>query len=158
MSVAQARDAAATGRILRGLPDWFGIEEAIVEYERDTDDDRLDSFIAFGDQTALGVGLVSWPQPRSAEIHLLAVDAASRRSGIGTILVQAIVDHARKHGAKLLSVHTVGPSFVNEPYAQTRRFYEAAGFLPLREFDNIDWNGPTLVMVRPLWELPPMTD
>lgn len=153
-TVTQVRDAAATDRILRGLPDWFGIDEAIDQYVRDADDEQFDSFIAFDGRTAVGVGLgvclVSWPQPGSAEVHLLAVDARHRRSGIGALLIQTIADHTRRRGAKLLTVHTVGPSFFNEPYAQTRRFYEAVGFLPLHEFDDIAWGGPTLVMVRPL--------
>ncbi len=117
VTIAQARDAEATDRILRGLPDWFGIEEAIDQYVRDTDDERLDSIIAYDRQVPVGIGLVRWPQPRSAEVHLLAVEAGNRRSGIGALLIQAVSDYARRHGAELLSVH--GRTIVRERAIRT---------------------------------------
>ena len=50
----------------------------------------------------------------------------------------------------LLSVHTVGPSFDNEPYAHAPGFYRATGFSPLEELNNLDWPGPPLILVRKL--------
>ena len=55
-----------------------------------------------------------------------------------------------QRGAQLLTVHTVGPSHEDSAYAKTRAFYQASGFLPVQEFANIDWDGPTLVLVKPL--------
>lgn len=53
-------------------------------------------------------------------------------------------------GRTLLSVHPVGPSFENAPYAQTRAFYTRMGFLPLEEHEDLEWPGPTLILVRAL--------
>lgn len=35
-------------------------------------------------------------------------------------------------------------------YAATRAFYAARGFVPMEEIDELDWGGPTLIMVKPL--------
>ena len=47
-------------------------------------------------------------------------------------------------------MHTVGPSSENEGYARTREFYLAQGFVAMNELQRIDWNGPTLILVKPL--------
>lgn len=36
------------------------------------------------------------------------------------------------------------------PYAQTRAFYTRMGFLPLEEHEDLEWPGPTLILVRAL--------
>ena len=66
------------------------------------------------------------------------------------MLVAAIEDDLRADGARMLQVHTVGPSFESASYARTRAFYEAVGFVPLQEFEGIDWAGPTLVLAKSL--------
>jgi GNAT superfamily N-acetyltransferase len=86
----------------------------------------------------------------SAEIHLIAVDPNHHGRGVGSMLVAAIEDDMRADGVRMLQVHTVGPSFDSAPYASTRAFYEAVGFIPLQEFEGIDWPGPTLVLAKPL--------
>ncbi|AXH94793.1 N-acetyltransferase [Ornithinimicrobium avium] len=69
---------------------------------------------------------------------------------VGVALVDALEEDLRADGAQVLQVKTVGASFEDEGYAATRAFYEARGFLPLQEVDGLDWDGPTLVMVKPL--------
>lgn len=56
----------------------------------------------------------------------------------------------RADGGRVLEVHTVGPSYHHDGYAGTRAFYEGTGFLSLHELERIDWNGPTLILVKPL--------
>lgn len=72
------------------------------------------------------------------------------RAGIGSRLVQAIQDDLRAEGVRVLQVHTVGPSYPSPAYARTREFYQSLGFIPLQEFEGIDWSGPTLVLVKSL--------
>jgi hypothetical protein len=63
--------AALCEPILRSLPDWFGIEEAIVQY--DAEIDGLPTFLACdGDQIA---GFLSLKQhnPYSAEVYVMGV-------------------------------------------------------------------------------------
>ena len=81
---------------------------------------------------------------------MIAVDPASRGRGIGRALVDRIADDLVEDGCVMMSVHTVGPSFDSEPYAQTRSFYKSVGLVPLEEHNALDWAGATLILVRPL--------
>ncbi|PUB22209.1 acetyltransferase (GNAT) family protein [Promicromonospora sp. AC04] len=146
--VDRRRDPSATDRILRSLPAWFGIERSIRDYVASAAIE--DSFLATQDGRTIGVALAKQHFPETAELTLLAVHADVRRSGAGTALVEAVAEAARAAGASQLAVHTVGPSFESEPYAETRAFYRRVGFLPLQELHGIDWDGPTLIFVRHL--------
>ncbi len=148
VEIDRRQDPAAVDRILRSLPDWFAIEEAVVNYVESAW--RLDSFLAVIDGEVIGVALVNRHFPESAELSLIAVQANHRGKGVGSALVNAVSMSLVVEGCQLLQVHTVGPSFEDEAYAKSRAFYHRAGFLPLQEFERIDWDGPSLVMVRPL--------
>jgi predicted N-acetyltransferase YhbS len=148
LEIERRQDPAAVERILRSLPGWFGIEEAILNYVENAA--RRDSFLAVMGGKVVGVALVDDHFPESAELAPIAVQTSRRREGIGTALVNAVEEALIINGCRLLQVHTVGPSFEDDAYAQTRAFYRRSGFLPLQEFDRIDWDGPTLVLVKPL--------
>lgn len=149
MEIAGRRDPAAVERILRSLPTWFGIEEALVAYaKRATIADE--SFVALVDDEVVGVALVERGLPETAELALIAVHADHRGDGIGRALVDAAATWAGFAGASLLEVHTVGPSHADDGYAATRAFYRSCGFLPVREVEGLDWDGPTLILVLPL--------
>jgi ribosomal protein S18 acetylase RimI-like enzyme len=135
--------------ILQMLPDWFGIEAAILDYEREIE--HLPTFLAKADGQVLGFLSLKQHNPFSAEIYVMAVRPDSHRSGIGRALVEAAEVHARGLGAEYMQVKTLGPSRADEGYARTRAFYEAMGFRPLEEFKKIwDENNPCLVMVKRL--------
>ena len=146
--IERRQDPVAVDRIIRSLPDWFGIEEAVLDYVEDSA--HLDSFLAVVGGKITGIALANHHFPESAELALIAVQANSRGTGIGTALVDAVEETLITDGCQLLQVHTVGSSFDNDAYAQTRAFYRRSGFLPLQEFNQIDWDGPTLVLVKPL--------
>ncbi len=135
--------------ILRMLPDWFGIEEAILDYEREIE--HLPTFLAKADGRVLGFLSLKQHNPFSTEIYAMAVHPDVQRGGIGRTLVEAAEVHARGLGAEYMQVKTLGPSRPDEGYACTRAFYEALGFRPLEEFKKIwDENNPCLVMVKRL--------
>lgn len=144
------RDGNAVRRILEALPEWFGIPEAIDGYAADAADDSYGSPMALDDGAPVGVVLTRRHFPESAEIHLMAVHPDVRGTGIGRRLVEWVVGDLSADGCTLLSVHPVGPSFENAPYAQTRAFYTRMGFLPLEEHEDLEWPGPTLILVRAL--------
>jgi GNAT superfamily N-acetyltransferase len=146
--VSRRNDPEATERILKSLPDWFGIEPAIRSYARDAA--VLRSYLAETSGQVAGVALVKQHFPASAELHLIAVRRDQHDRGIGRALVEAVERDLVGAGVGLFQVHTVGPSYEDPFYARTRGFYERMGFLPLQEFDRIDWDGPTLVLVKPL--------
>jgi ribosomal protein S18 acetylase RimI-like enzyme len=135
--------------ILRMLPDWFGIEAAILDYEREIK--HLPTFIAKANGQMLGFLSLKQHNPFSAEIYVMAVRPDSHRGGIGRALVETAEFYARKLGVEYMQVKTLGPSNLDEHYAETRAFYEAVGFRPMEEFKQIwDENNPCLVMVKRL--------
>ncbi len=142
----------AVGRLLEGLPEWFGLPEANAQYVRDAE--RMTTLVARdGESTIVGVLLHVRHFPESAEVHLMAVDRAWHRRGVGRALVERAGELARADGALLQSVKTLGPTSPDENYARTREFYLACGFLPVEELPELwdPWN-PCLILVRPLRE------
>jgi GNAT superfamily N-acetyltransferase len=135
--------------LLRGLPDWFGIEASIVEYARVSEE--LPAFVAEVDGEAAGLLVVRPTSPAALELHLIAVRREHHRRGIGRALVDRAAAHARDEGFSLLHTKTLGPDIEDEGYAGTRAFYEAVGFMPVEVLPAV-WGpeNPCLIMVRPL--------
>jgi GNAT superfamily N-acetyltransferase len=150
--VVESRSSADVRRILEALPDWFGDPVAIDNYVQAATDTGYESLLAVESESAsvLGVALIRRHFPEAAELHLIAVHPHSRGRGIGRLLVERAAEDLAADDCTLLSVHTVGPSFDSEPYAQTREFYRRVMFTPLEEHVGLDWYGPTLILVRPL--------
>jgi len=141
-------DVPACEAILRGLPRWFGIEEALVGYVRALT--VHDSWVALVDGDVVGMVTLEVHNPASAELHLLAVAAHVHRQGIGSRLVAEMVAECRRRAIAYLEVKTLGPSRPDEAYAATRAFYLAEGFLPLEENDLWGEVNPCLILVRHL--------
>ena len=135
--------------VLRMLPDWFGIEQAILDYAGEID--SLPTFLAREGRDLLGFLTLKQHNPFSAEIFVMAVCPQAQRRGIGRALVGAAQAHARGLGVEYLQVKTLGASHPDPGYLKTRAFYAALGFRPLEEFSRIwDENNPCLVMVKRL--------
>lgn len=148
VQVAPGTDPAATERLLRALPDWFGIEEAISEYVMAAE--RLPGHVARAVDVVVGVLLLERCAPDRAEVHLLAVAPELHRAGIGRRLVEAAADELRRDGVHTLDVRTLGPSHPSEHYARTRAFYAALGFVAGEERDDVLPGNPCLLMT---WDL-----
>lgn len=148
LTITRGNDPEATRRILGALPDWFGIPAANEHYV--TAAATKDSYLAQVEGTTVGVALVDRHFPVTAEIHLIAVAPEHHGSGAGSALLAEIEQDLREDGTRLLEVKTVGESYQDDGYADTRAFYAARGFLPLEEFEGLDWDGPTVIMVKPL--------
>lgn len=150
ITISAARDPEAARAILDSLPEWFGIQEANEKYILDVLDEQFDAWVAHDGQQCVGLALVRRHFQCSAELHLLAVHAAHHGTGIGARLVEHVVADLTAKSVTYLTVHTVGPSYDYEPYARTRAFYRAVGFVPLEEHQRLDWDGPTLILLRRL--------
>ncbi len=136
-------------RILRSLPDWFGIEDSIVHYVEDAA--RLPTYLAYSpDDTCVGVLLTSRHFPESAEVHLMAVDPTWHRRGVGRTLLGAAESDLASDGVRYLQVKTQGPSADDPNYAQTLEFYRSQGFNPLEEIDGLWPGNPCLILVKTL--------
>ena len=137
--------------ILRALPDWFGIEAAIVDYTRAADE--LPTFVAEARGRIVGFVTLKPTSASAAELHVMGVLPAWHRRGIGRALVERAAAYARAEGCLFLHVKTLAPTPREPypPYTTTRTFYEAAGFVPLEELPQL-WGpeNPCLVMIRAL--------
>jgi N-acetylglutamate synthase-like GNAT family acetyltransferase len=135
--------------ILRNLPEWFGIEEAILDYECEIE--LLPTFVAKTDGSVIGFLSLKQHNHFSAEILVMAVHPDAQHSGIGRALVAAAENHVRLLGIEYMQVKTLGPSRPDEGYARTRAFYEAIGYRPLEELTMIwDEHNPCLIMIKSL--------
>ena len=144
-------------RLLRLLPDWFGIESANAGYVAKAHE--LPTYLAWpargpaaGTQEPqpVGVLLAARHFPESAEVYLMAVAPAMHRRGIGRALVEALEADLIADGVELLQVKTLGPSLPDASYDQTRRFYLHMGFRPLEEIRGLWPGNPCLFMVKAL--------
>jgi ribosomal protein S18 acetylase RimI-like enzyme len=135
--------------ILRALPDWFGIEEAIVHYVSESE--QLPTFLA--GQAGATVGFLSLKEhnPYAAEIYVMGIKAEAHRQGIGRALVVAVEAYLRERGAEYLQVKTLAALHPDPYYAKTRQFYTAMGFRPLEVFTELWGNeNPCLLLVKRL--------
>ncbi len=144
----EKQDIPACTRILRNLAQWFGIEQAILNYEQSLTD--LDGYIAEIDSSVVGfVGLKRYGA-YSIEINVIAVQPLVRHSGIGKALLEYVEAKATTPSTKLLHTKTIAPSSPDENYAETRLFWEAVGFSPMDELELWAEHNPCQVMVKPI--------
>jgi GNAT superfamily N-acetyltransferase len=150
----------AAERILRALPDWFGIESALQDYVRAADE--LETFVVivsrpacggreYRPDQALGFVTVRETSPDALELHVMGVLPAWHRRGAGRALTERVAAYARGEGYSLLHVKTLAPSHPDPGYAATRAFYQTVGFRPLVVLPHV-WGpeNPCLLLVRPL--------
>lgn len=136
-------------RVLRSLPRWFGIEQALVEYVRDSS--LMSTFVTTRDGVINGFLTLRKHFAPSFEIHCMAVHASSRGTGRGRALVEHVQDWVRREGGRFLQVKTVDASGRSAAYDETRGFYERMGFVPLEVFPTLwDAHNPCLQMIKHL--------
>lgn len=136
--------------ILRALPNWFGIEEAILNYTRDVE--SMPMFAIKNDQGQASAFLsLNFHNDHNAEIHVMAVIPEMHGKSLGTNLVAHAEQYARTQGRRYLTVKTLSPAKADKYYDRTRQFYESVGFSPLEEFKTL-WgsHNPCLLMIKSL--------
>jgi GNAT superfamily N-acetyltransferase len=144
----RSEHVAACVAVMRALPAWFGIEQAIQNYGHDLE--SCDGFAAVDCHRVVGfVGLKRYGGS-SVEVNVIAVLPAHRRQGIGSRLLSAAERAVASAGATFLHTKTIAPSKIDAAYAESRAFWEAAGFVPLDE--HLLWgpHNPCLVLVKVL--------
>jgi GNAT superfamily N-acetyltransferase len=135
--------------VVRSLPEWFGIEEAIRQYLDDID--AMPTFLANIDSTVVGFLTIKEHNSSTAEIQIMAVAPGYHRCGIGTGLLISVQYYLLKRGIEFLQVKTLSDSHPDENYARTRAFYASMGFKPMEEFLTL-WGteNPCLQMIKSL--------
>lgn len=136
-------------RILRALPEWFGIEEAILHYIEASQ--RLPTIVAHTDNHTAGFLSIKQHTPYAAEIYVMAVDPQYHRQGIGRAMVARAEAYLKENNMEFLQVKTLSASHPDPFYAKTRTFYQSIGFRPLEEFPTL-WgeSNPCLLMIKSL--------
>jgi GNAT superfamily N-acetyltransferase len=134
-------------RILRTLPQWFGIEAALRDYVDDAS--RLPTFIAEYDSRGVAFVTIREHFAQSWEIHCIAVEASHRGRGFGRKLHEHVERWLLEKDARMLQVKTLAPSHPNPEYAQTREFYNSLGYVPLEIFPTL-WGErlPVLQLIK----------
>jgi GNAT superfamily N-acetyltransferase len=135
--------------ILRSLPGWFGIEEAVVWYLKKIDE--LPTLLAVIGE--LPVGFLTYERFRthSAELTVMGVLPNWHRKGIGRALIERAEMLLREQGVEFAQLKTLSDSHPDPGYAKTRSFYLALGYRPLQEFPLL-WgaHSPCLQMIKRL--------
>ena len=151
IQIREIRDPSERAKIcdeiLRALPDWFGIESAILDYVAQVK--TMAFYPAFDEERAVGFVAVKRHNLHTAEVCVMGVLEAYHRQGIGKRLIAACEVHCRENHLEFLTVKTVDDSSGCDRYAKTRAFYFSAGFRPLEVFPLFwDERNPCLFMVK----------
>lgn len=141
--------AGACEALMRALPEWFGIEQALLDIARDAESQTV--WVARDADRIVGCIAIKLHNEFTAEMALLAVRPDHHRTGIGRRLVLTAESWLRARGIEYLSVKTLGPSRPDPGYERTRRFYAAMGFRPVEETTAV-WgpDTPCLIMIKRL--------
>jgi len=135
--------------IIRSLPEWFGLEESILEYI--TEIDHQPTWLAYEQEQVIGFISIKQHTHYAAELYVMGLLPDKHRKGIGRELVKTAQEWLIGNGIEYLQVKCLGPSAIDENYAKTRAFYDAMGFRALEEFKQIwDENNPCLIMIKKL--------
>ena len=134
--------------ILRALPQWFGIERALVEYLEEIE--KLPTLLAFVKDKHTGFLTFKQHNKYAAELYVMGIYPKYQRCGIGSTLVRYTESILRQQNIEYWQVKTLGSSHPDPFYARTRAFYLAMGFRPLEEFTQLWKDNPCLLMIKHL--------
>ncbi len=136
--------------ILRQLPDWFGLEFAIGDYERKVKSQWF--LAAFAEDKPVGFISIEEHNLYTSEIHVMGILGIFQGHGLGSELLRVAEAKLRMTPDKqFLMVKTLSDTHPDPHYRQTRRFYRKMGFYPLAELTAL-WGeeNPCLLMVKTL--------
>lgn len=135
-----------TKDILLTLPQWFGTEEAVNIYVRQSIGMPFFAYIIDGQH--IGFVFLKLHNDYSAEICAMGVIEDHRRNGIGRALMNKCIEYCIKNKIEYLQVKTLDSSFPDYYFKITRDFYTAMGFKPLECIPSLwDEESPCLIMV-----------
>lgn len=120
--------------ILKSLPDWFGIPEAVAEYSADSAGRPF--FCALDGERPVGFLYLKETGPQTVELAVMGVLREYHRMGIGRKLFGAAKEKAGRMGYSFIQVKTVQMGRY-DIYDDTNRFYLSLGFTELEVFPNL---------------------
>jgi len=137
-----------TLKVLRDLPEWFGIEEALLNYVEHVKTCYYAAYEVDGNY----VGFVALEEnPVSYDMHVLGILKSHHKKGFGRLLVAHAEAYAKAQGKKYMTVKTLSADSPDLNYKRTREFYEKMGYEHLEVFKTLwdEWN-PCLYMIKAL--------
>ncbi len=136
-------------KVLKALPEWFGIEESTQEYIDNVKGTMFFVAKMFGE--IVGFYSIISHFPQTSEIFVCGILPKYHRLGIGKELQKQVEKQLAKNNVDFLSVKTLSSSHPDKNYAKTRKFYEACGFVPVEEFKTL-WGeeNPCLFLIKKL--------
>ena len=111
-------------KILRVLPDWFGIEESLVQYVKDAD--VMPTMLAKDKDDVIRFLTIKRHFPDSAEIHCMGILPQYHRKGTWKLLIKELEKYLEYEGVKILQVKTVSADRAYDAYAKTRFFLQSS--------------------------------
>jgi len=153
MKILQVSDGSTKSRyadrVLRDLPDWFGIEEALQDYVAGVAD--LPFWAAMVKEECVGFVAVKIHHGHTGDLYVLGIMKDYQGQGIGRKLLDSADAFFVEQGCKYVIVETLDESARSEPYDKTRQFYLKAGFEPLVTLPELwDEHNPCLIMIKQL--------
>ena len=132
--------------MLRSLPEWFAIENAIVDYVNNVEE--MVFFAVFLNKVPCGFIAIKETSGHANEIYVMAVSREYQRQGIGRHLVTWAKKITGEQKKRFLIVKTLSSNHPDDNYKKTRLFYESVGFVPLEELPQL-WGSknPCLNMI-----------
>lgn len=86
--------------------------------------------------------------PKVRELAWMGVTTPLQGHGIGTRLVERMIDSAAAEGVRAIEASTVAESAGYPPYAATRAFYHHRGFVDQRVDQDYYWPGGDRLVLR----------
>jgi len=138
-----------TEEVLRDLPEWFGIEEAIVEYVHGVKNKTF--FAAFDKNNPVGFYCIRQENDSVLDLYVLGIKRSHHRKGMGKSLQAHVEAYAKEKGYEYLMVLTLAKKAYDEAYLKTRKFYLDMGFIDFYENDEIfSKDDPCQIMMKKL--------
>jgi GNAT superfamily N-acetyltransferase len=135
--------------ILRELPDWFGTESGLKEYEDGVIDKKF--FAYYDNETPIGFYALKYINDSVCNLYVLGIKKEYHRNGIGSKFQEYVENYAKNKNFKYLTVYTLSDDSDDEYYEKTRKFYLKHGFIPLYKTNAI-WgeDNPFLLLMKVL--------
>lgn len=106
----------ACEKILRSLPQWFGIESAILDYIKDVR--TMETWVAI-DSNAVGFISLNKHNQQTAEIHVMGLLPEFHGKKFGSELIRVAEESLLSQGFKFLTVKTLSESRPDVNYDKT---------------------------------------
>ena len=129
----QPPDLEACVAIVRGLPEFF-TDDVPDALRAEAAKDRC---WVIEDVRLVGFAVVRERSRRAVEITWAAVESDQRDRGLGSVLIEHVLNDLDDEGVELVEVKTLDDSSSYDPYVATRHFWQRRGFVKVDVIDPL---------------------